>query len=137
MERPGTALSYTSSAGGNGYHSEHSQARAPSAASSHTSYSTQTCPLCGEGDHEMVACPMYNNEDMDESPGKTSPSAARGASLARRKSGLRTENVWCDNCDVSCLLQASPLYANVLSYRRRKITAQQIVRWQMMSSNHT
>lgn len=100
-ERPGTALSHTSGTQRNDFYmGNQSHSRAPSAASNHTTVSAQICPLCAGDDHEMDACPLFSNEEVDDSPDQ-SPSVARGESLARRKSGLSMEHVWCDNCDVS------------------------------------
>lgn len=131
-ERPGTALSHTSSTHRNDpYAANGTNSRAPSAASNHTSGSATACPLC-HGDHDMAACPMFTNEEADESPDKRSPSLSRGDKMARRKSGLSMEQVWCDNCDVSSKSQLVDVALTVY-VRRPRIIARRIVRWRMMS----
>lgn len=109
-ERPGTALSHTSSTQRNDFYPGNaSHSRASSVASNHTSGSTQACPLC-HGDHLIEACPVFTNEEVDDSPDKRSPSLSRGELLARRKSGLSMEQVYCDNCEVSGSFRIVYLY---------------------------
>jgi hypothetical protein len=128
--RPGTALSHTSSTNHNDGNASHS--RAPSAASNHTSGSADGCPLC-HGDHELDVCPVFNNQEPDESPDKRSPSLSRGELLARRKSGLSMEQVWCDNCDVSGKFCCREECSDMNAFCRPRTIGRRIVRWRMMS----
>lgn len=102
LERPGTSLSHASSVQNGEYYSGSQQhSRAPSAASTHSAALVPRCALCNGEEHEMDDCPLYRNAEADDSPDKSSPSVHRGETLAKMKSGLSTEHIWCDNCDVS------------------------------------
>ncbi|KAJ9113943.1 hypothetical protein QFC19_000138 [Naganishia cerealis] len=108
LERPGTSMSQASSIQYGDYHAgSQSHSRAPSAASTHSAVSTMTCALCHGGVHDIEACPMFINDDADDSPDKRSPSLHRGEAVGKSKSGLNAEQVWCDNCDVSLPFQTS------------------------------